>query len=180
MLQPAEGSRRPGTLCGVRAVPSAKKKTLRNLTFVGNSASSRFGFCGPRGTHSGRRSSWTTRKLQARRHDVLAAMEGRPGQVWKSRVADEFDALTLVIWAGSRGWTTATPDDVFDFLGYLDTQEKRTNMVQATFSRALEVQAMTRVWTGLHAEDGTRLSQPGKRLSVELKMAMKEHENGER
>ena len=31
-------------------------------------------------------------KLQARRRNVLAAMEGRPGRVRKSRVADEFDA----------------------------------------------------------------------------------------
>ena len=68
-------------------------------------------------------------KIQARRHQVLAAMEGRPGQLRKSRVADEFDAFVLVISAGCRGWTTATPDDLFDFLCYLDTQEKGTKMV---------------------------------------------------
>ena len=68
-------------------------------------------------------------KIQARRHQVLAAMEGRPGQLRKSRVADKFDALVLVISAGSCGWTTATPDDLFDFLCYLDTQGKGTKMV---------------------------------------------------
>ena len=72
-------------------------------------------------------------KLQARRQTVLAAMEGRPGQVRKRRVADKFDAFVLVISAGSRGWTTATPDDVFDFLCYLDTQGKDTKLVHATY-----------------------------------------------
>ena len=71
-------------------------------------------------------------RLQSRRRNVLAAMEGRPGQVRKSRVADEFDAFVLVISAGSRGWTTATPDDVFDFLCYLDTQGKGTKLVHET------------------------------------------------
>ena len=52
-------------------------------------------------------------KMQARRRQVQAAMEGRPGQVRKSRMADEFDAFVLVVSAGSRGWQTATPDDVF-------------------------------------------------------------------
>ena len=56
-------------------------------------------------------------------------MEGRPGQVRKSRVADEFDAFVLVVSAGSRGWQTATLDDVFNFLCFLDTQGKGTKMV---------------------------------------------------
>ena len=46
--------------------------------------------------------------MQARRRQVLAAMEGRHGQVRKSGVADEFDAFVLVVSAGSRGWQTAT------------------------------------------------------------------------
>ena len=73
-------------------------------------------------------------KIQARRHQVLAVMEGRPGQVRKGRVADEFDAFVLVTSAGSRGWTTATPDDLFDFLCYLDnTQRKGAKMVQEAY-----------------------------------------------
>ena len=68
-------------------------------------------------------------KIQARWHQVLAAREGRPGQLRKSRVADEFDAFNLVISARSRGWATATPDDLFDILCYLDTQGKSTKMV---------------------------------------------------
>ena len=58
---------------------------------------------------------------------------GRPGQVWQSRVADEFDAFVFVISPGSRGGTAATPDAVFDFLCYLDTQRKGTKLVHATF-----------------------------------------------
>ena len=68
-------------------------------------------------------------KIQARRYHVLAAMEGRPGQLRKNRVADEFDAFVLVISAGCWCWTTATPDDWFDFLCYLDTEGKGTKMV---------------------------------------------------
>ena len=58
-------------------------------------------------------------KMQARRRQVLAAMEGHPGQAQKSRVADEFDAFVLV---SNRGWQTGTPDDVFNFLCFLGTQ----------------------------------------------------------
>ena len=86
-------------------------------------------------------------------------MEGRPGQVRKRRVADEFDAFVLVISAGSRGWTTATPDDVFDFLCYFDTQGKGTKLVHAT----------THAWQGYHAQDATRLSPSEKGLSLSLK-----------
>ena len=59
-------------------------------------------------------------------------MAGRPGQVRKSRVADEFDAFVLVISAGSCGWTTETPDEVFDFLCYRDAQGKGTKLVHPT------------------------------------------------
>ena len=55
-------------------------------------------------------------KIQARRYQVLAAMEVRPWQPRKGRVAGEFDAAVLVISTGSRGWATATPDDVFYLL----------------------------------------------------------------
>ena len=68
-------------------------------------------------------------KTQPRQRQVLAAMEGRPGQARKSRVADEFDAFVLVGSAGSRGWQTATLDDAFNFLCFLDTQGKGTKMV---------------------------------------------------
>ena len=76
-------------------------------------------------------------KLQARRRNVLAASEGRPRQVRKNRVDDEFDAFVLIISAGSRGWTTATPDDVFDFLCFLDTQGKGTKLDNATSCRGV-------------------------------------------
>ena len=45
------------------------------------------------------------------------------------RVADELDDFVLVISAGSRGWRTATPDDLSYFLCYLDTQGKGTKVV---------------------------------------------------
>ena len=67
--------------------------------------------------------------IQARRYQVLPAMEGRPGQLRENRVADEFDAFALVISAGSRGSTTATPDDLFDFLCYLDALGRSTKIV---------------------------------------------------
>ena len=64
-------------------------------------------------------------KIQARRRQFLAALGGRPGQVRKIRVTDEFDAFVLVVSAGSRGWDTATPDDVFNFLCFLEASMKR-------------------------------------------------------
>ena len=66
-------------------------------------------------------------KIQARRSQVLAAMEGRPGEL--QNLADEFDSFLLAYLAGSRGWTTATVDDLVDFLCFRDTQGKGTNMV---------------------------------------------------
>lgn len=63
-------------------------------------------------------------QVQARRAQALAAMAGRPEQVRKSRVADEFDAFALVASVGCRGWQTATPDDVFDFHCFLDTRKR--------------------------------------------------------
>ena len=71
--------------------------------------------------------------MDARRNQVLAAMEGRPEQARKGRVADEFDAVVLVISAGCRGWKAATPDDVFDSLCCLDTQHNGTNMLHEIY-----------------------------------------------
>ena len=68
-------------------------------------------------------------KIQARQHQVLAAMEGRPAQPRKSRLADECDTYVLIISAGPCGWTIATPYGLFYFLCYLDTQGKCTKMV---------------------------------------------------
>ena len=56
-------------------------------------------------------------------------MEGRSERVRKSRVAEEFDAFVLIVSAGSRGWQTATPDDVFNCLCFLGTPENNTKMV---------------------------------------------------
>ena len=68
-------------------------------------------------------------KTQPRRRQVLAAMKGRPGQVRKSTEAGESETCVLVVSAGSRGWQTATADDGFTFLCFLDTQGKGTKTV---------------------------------------------------
>ena len=68
-------------------------------------------------------------RILARRVHVLAAMQGRAGQVRKRRVADLFDAFMRASSGGSRGWSGATPDDVFDWLCYLDTHGGGTKWV---------------------------------------------------
>ena len=60
---------------------------------------------------------------------MLAAMEGRFGELQKLKVADEFHAFVLAYSAGSSIWTTATADDLFDFRYFRDTQGKGTKMV---------------------------------------------------
>lgn len=71
-------------------------------------------------------------KMQGRRRKVFLAMEGRPGEVRKSRVADEVSAFVFGDSAGSRGSPTPTLDDVFSFLSFLDTQGKSTKIVRKT------------------------------------------------
>ena len=111
---------------------------------------------------------------------VLAAMEGRPGQVRKKyiytgrikkiyRVADKFDAFVLVILAGSRGWTTATPDDVFAFLCYLDTQGKGTKLVHATSCPGLGPEGDDACLAGSSSQDATRLNRTKRGLPLSLK-----------
>jgi len=118
-------------------------------------------------------------KMQARRHQVLTAMEGRPGQVRKSRVADEFDAFVLVISAGSRGWTTATPDDVFDFLCYCDTQGKGTKMVHVTSCPGVGRPGDDACLEGSACAKRYAAESIRKGFVSKLKMAMKEHGKGE-
>ena len=52
-------------------------------------------------------------------------------------MADSFDAFVLVVSAGYRGWLTATQDDVFNLLCFLDTQGKGTKMVHGAFCPGL-------------------------------------------
>ncbi len=56
-------------------------------------------------------------------------MDGRPGQVRKRRAADLFGMFMRSITDDRRGWTEATPDDVFDWLCYLDTHGGGTKWV---------------------------------------------------
>ena len=120
------------TWYGLRSVPCARKKIWRSSISAASAVFSPSGFWRyPQRTPV----VVDIDKIQARRHQVLVAMEGRPGQRRKRRVADEFDAFVVVISAEPRCWTTATPADFFDFLCYLDTQGKGTKMVPKHFAR---------------------------------------------
>ena len=68
--------------------------------------------------------------IQSRQHQVQAGMEERPGQLRKSMMVQEFDLLTLFNSAGSRGWTTATPHYLLDFLSCRDIQGNGTKMAR--------------------------------------------------
>lgn len=68
-------------------------------------------------------------RLAARRATVTAAMADRPGQLRKLKIAGDFDAFVRALSGGRRGWETATPGDVFDWMCYLDTQGNGTKRV---------------------------------------------------
>lgn len=51
-------------------------------------------------------------RLNARRAQVHATMDGRPGQRRKAKVAKDFDVFIRSRSEGRRGWDAATPDDV--------------------------------------------------------------------
>ena len=67
--------------------------------------------------------------LTARRAFVTTAMAGRAGQIRKDKMAGDFDLFLRTLTSGQRGWESATPDDVFDWLCYLDTQGNGTKLV---------------------------------------------------
>lgn len=67
--------------------------------------------------------------LRTRRSHVQAAMEGRPGQVRKAKVARDFDAFIRVHSGGRIGWEAAAPMDVFDWLCFVDTHGKGATVV---------------------------------------------------
>ena len=100
---PSAGLQRLGTWCDLRSVPRVRKKTWSNLISAGSAGFSPFSLCRSRGIPSGPQSSRMSKKPRCGGTQVLAAMEGRPGQLRNSIVADEFDAFVLVISAGSRG-----------------------------------------------------------------------------
>ena len=70
-----------------------------------------------------------TVKLTARRDQVMLAMAGRAGQKRKRRVADLFDDFLRSFSGGRRGWSDGTPDDVFDWLCFLDSHGGGTKWV---------------------------------------------------
>lgn len=114
-------------------------------------------------------------KLHARRGQGLAAMADRPGQVQNSRAADECDAFVLSVSGGRRGWETATPDDAFDVLCFLDTQGKGPSCPGVGSARAdVFLPGSLTPCTKRYAADSLR-----KGFLCKLKMAMKEHGKGE-
>ena len=173
---PSAGLQRFGTSCGLQFIPGSRKNLAQ------------FNFCWKCGVQPARTlpvPRYPQRplvvvdadKIQARRSQVLAAMEGRPGEL--QNLADEFDSFLLAYLAGSRGWTTATVDDLVDFLCFRDTQGKGTNMVhEASCPRV-----------GRAGDDECREeSSCARRYAAEslrkgcvskLKMALKAHGNGE-
>ncbi|CAN0042059.1 unnamed protein product, partial [Pylaiella littoralis] len=68
-------------------------------------------------------------RLQARRSQILSAMARRAGQVRKGKIAKDFHAFALAFSHGRRGWDAATPDDVFNWLCFLDSQGNGTKVV---------------------------------------------------
>lgn len=68
-------------------------------------------------------------KLQARRKQADAAMQGRPGQVRKDVIATHFDSFLRSYSAGGRGWLQALPDDVVNWFCFLDSQGRGTKLV---------------------------------------------------
>lgn len=56
-------------------------------------------------------------------------MANRPGEVRKAQVVQKFDAFLRSYTNGLRGWEEATPDDIFDWLCYLDSQGQGTKVV---------------------------------------------------
>ena len=165
VLHPPGGSQRLGTWRGFHFVPRVRKKILRGLISAGSAGFSLSGHCRPRGITSGLRSLWMSKRS---RHAGTKhwRLEGRPGQLRKSRMADEFDAFVLVISAGSRGWTTATPDDPFDFLCHLDTKKKVRRWCTKHLAPSWAGWATIRAGKGPYALDGTQPSPSEKFLSL--------------
>ena len=58
-------------------------------------------------------------------------MQGRAGQLRKGKIADDFDAFMHAKSGGTRGWDSATDDDVFDWFCFLDTQGGGTKWVHS-------------------------------------------------
>jgi len=56
-------------------------------------------------------------------------MQGRAGQVRKGVAASQFDSFLVSYSKGTRGWLDARPDDVVDWLCFLDSQGKGTKLV---------------------------------------------------
>ena len=96
-------------------------------------------------------------KIHGRWRHVLSAKEGRPGQVWRSTVADEFDDFVVVLSVGCRGWQTA-PDDVFGFLCFLLVLKGKALLITWCIKHiapAWAMRATMRACRGLRALNGT-------------------------
>ena len=65
-------------------------------------------------------------KMQARRAQVSSAMDGRPGQVRRAKLAKDFDAFVHTRSEGRFGWESAAPDEVFGRFWLLDPRGNGT------------------------------------------------------
>ena len=83
----------------------------------------------PRASPSHDTLRFDTVKRTARRNQVVAAMASKAGQKRKRRVADIFDDFLRPLSGGSRGWSDGMPDDVFDWLCFLDSHGGGTKWV---------------------------------------------------
>ena len=94
-------------------------------------------------------------KIQARRHQVLAAMEGRPGQLRKIRVADEFDAFVLVNQQGVAAGLLLLRTICLTSSAILTRREKAPRWCTKHLVPAWAGWATIRVGKGPCARDGT-------------------------
>lgn len=113
-------------------------------------------------------------KLQARRSQILAMMSGRRGQQRKCRVADEFDAFLLSYSDGRRGWAEATPDDVFDFCCFRDSQGGGTKWVHAASCPGVGLAHGKNCAPGSSCAKRYAAASMQKGVVSKLKLAMKE------
>ena len=85
----------------------------------------------PTGLSPGRLIAIDHVKLQARLEQADTAMQGRAGQVRKDVVATQFDLFLRSYSAGAREWLQGLPNDVANWICFLESQGRGTKLVHA-------------------------------------------------
>ena len=155
VLHPSAGLQRLGTWCGLRFVLRVRKKTWSNLISAGSAGFSPFSLCRSRGIPSGPQSSRMSKKPRCGGTQVLAAMEGRPGQLRNSIVADEFDAFVLVNQQGVAAGLLLLRTICLTSSAILTRREKAPRWCTKHLVPAWAGWATIRVGKGPCARDGT-------------------------